>query len=104
MTTILGYGVVAFIAYATSYWGAPYAERAFAISKAEIGLLLGEPGAARGYPPSALATINRLVERAGNSAESGGSITGIYTVLADGDDEKADGDGGEKKASGEAEA
>lgn len=53
----------------------------------EIGLLLGEPGSARGYPPSALATINKLVERAGNSAQSGGSITGIYTVLADGDDE-----------------
>ncbi len=53
----------------------------------EIGLLLGEPGAARGYPPSALATINRLVERAGNSAQTGGAITGIYTVLADGDDE-----------------
>ena len=52
----------------------------------EIGLLLGEPGAARGYPPSALATITKLVERAGNSAASGGSITGIYTVLADGDD------------------
>ncbi|MEN9314987.1 MAG: hypothetical protein RIS35_1380 [Pseudomonadota bacterium] len=51
----------------------------------EIALLLGEPGAARGYPPSALATITRLVERAGNSAASGGSITGIYTVLADGD-------------------
>ncbi|MDE1915757.1 MAG: FliI/YscN family ATPase [Sphingomonadales bacterium] len=51
----------------------------------EIGLLLGEPGAARGYPPSALATITKLVERAGNSAQSGGSITGIYTVLADGD-------------------
>ena len=51
----------------------------------EIGLLLGEPGAARGYPPSALAAITKLVERAGNSAESGGSITGIYTVLADGD-------------------
>jgi len=51
----------------------------------EIGLLLGEPGAARGYPPSALATITKLVERAGNSAASGGSITGIYTVLADGD-------------------
>jgi flagellum-specific ATP synthase len=51
----------------------------------EIALLLGEPGAARGYPPSALATITRLVERAGNSAASGGAITGLYTVLADGD-------------------
>ncbi|MEC9066613.1 MAG: FliI/YscN family ATPase [Pseudomonadota bacterium] len=53
----------------------------------EIGILLGEPGAARGYPPSALSTVTKLVERAGNSAESGGSITGIYTVLADGDDQ-----------------
>lgn len=53
----------------------------------EIGLLLGEPGSARGYPPSALATITKLVERAGNSAESGGSITGLYTVLADGDNQ-----------------
>jgi flagellum-specific ATP synthase len=53
----------------------------------EIGLLLGEPGAARGYPPSALATITKLVERAGNSAASGGSVTAIYTVLADGDNQ-----------------
>lgn len=53
----------------------------------EIGILLGEPGAARGYPPSALATLTKLVERAGNSCQSGGSITGIYTVLADGDDQ-----------------
>lgn len=53
----------------------------------EIGILLGEPGAARGYPPSALATLTKLVERAGNSSQSGGSITGIYTVLADGDDQ-----------------
>jgi flagellum-specific ATP synthase len=52
----------------------------------EIALSLGEPGAARGYPPSALATITKLIERAGNSAASGGTITGIYTVLADGDD------------------
>ena len=51
----------------------------------EIGLLLGEPGAARGYPPSALARITRLVERAGNSRASGGAITGLFTVLADGD-------------------
>lgn len=53
----------------------------------EIALSLGEPGAARGYPPSALASITKLIERAGNSATSGGSITGIYTVLADGDDQ-----------------
>ncbi len=53
----------------------------------EIGLLLGEPGSARGYPPSALAAITRLVERAGNSHTSGGAITGIYSVLADGDDQ-----------------
>ncbi len=53
----------------------------------EIALLLGEPGAARGYPPSALATITKLVERAGNSAQSGGSMTGLYTVLADGDNQ-----------------
>ena len=52
----------------------------------EIALSLGEPGAARGYPPSALAAITKLIERAGNSATSGGAITGIYTVLADGDD------------------
>lgn len=53
----------------------------------EIGLLLGEPGSARGYPPSALAAITRIVERAGNSLTSGGAVTGIYTVLADGDDQ-----------------
>ncbi len=53
----------------------------------EIGNLLGEPGAARGYPPSALATLTKLIERAGNSEKSGGAITGVYTVLADGDDQ-----------------
>ncbi|GMM93564.1 FliI/YscN family ATPase [Qipengyuania sp. MTN3-11] len=53
----------------------------------EIGILLGEPGAARGYPPSALSTITKLIERAGNSERSGGAITGVYTVLADGDDQ-----------------
>ena len=52
----------------------------------ELALLLGEPGAARGYPPSALAAVTKLVERAGNSARSGGAVTGLYTVLADGDD------------------
>lgn len=52
----------------------------------ELALVLGEPGAARGYPPSALAAITRLIERAGNCARSGGAITGLYSVLADGDD------------------
>lgn len=52
----------------------------------EIGLAMGEPPTMKGYPPSALALIPRLVERAGNDRESGGSITALYTVLADGDD------------------
>ncbi len=52
----------------------------------EIGLSLGEPPALKGYPPSALSFIPRLVERAGVDSRSGGSITAIYTVLADGDD------------------
>ena len=52
----------------------------------EIGLALGEPASARGYPPSAIAMLPNLIERAGACVASGGSITAIYTVLADGDD------------------
>lgn len=52
----------------------------------EIGLALGEPPTARGYPPSALALIPQLVERAGVDPETGGAITAVFTVLADGDD------------------
>ena len=52
----------------------------------EIGLSLGEPPTMKGYPPSALGLIPRLVERAGADARTGGSITALYTVLADGDD------------------
>jgi flagellum-specific ATP synthase len=52
----------------------------------EIGLSLGEPPTMKGYPPSALGLIPRLVERAGVDANTGGSITALYTVLADGDD------------------
>ena len=52
----------------------------------EIGLALGEPPTMKGYPPSALGLIPRLVERAGADRRTGGSITAVYTVLADGGD------------------
>lgn len=52
----------------------------------EIGLALGEPPTVKGYTPSSLALIPALVERAGVDSRSGGSITAIYTVLADGGD------------------
>ena len=49
LCTILGYGTVAFMAYAASYWGAPYAERVFEIPKDELGFFLGGGGAAGGF-------------------------------------------------------
>lgn len=49
LCVILGYGLVAFMAYASSYWSAPYAERVFAVSKTELGLLLGAPSAVAGF-------------------------------------------------------
>ncbi len=57
----------------------------FAMSSRDVGLAAGEPPTSRGYTPSFFVKIPILLERAGN-IENGGSITGIYTVLVEGDD------------------
>ena len=56
----------------------------FSMAQREIGLASGEPPVTRGYPPSVYSEMTKLLERAGNASR--GSITGLYTVLVDGDD------------------
>ncbi len=60
----------------------------YALALREVALAAGEPPAARGFPPSVFAKLPALVERAGNGADGGGSITAFYTILMEGDDQQ----------------
>lgn len=60
----------------------------YAMARREVALALGEPPATRGYPPSVFTLMPQLVETAGNGENQSGSMSAIYTVLAEGDDQQ----------------
>jgi len=60
----------------------------YAMAQREIALALGEPPATKGYPPSVFGMLPELVESAGNGESENGSLSALYTVLAEGDDQQ----------------
>jgi flagellum-specific ATP synthase len=60
----------------------------YAMALREVALALGEPPATKGYPPSVFSALPQLVESAGNGENQTGSMSAIYTVLAEGDDQQ----------------
>jgi flagellum-specific ATP synthase len=60
----------------------------YAMALREVALSLGEPPATRGYPPSVFSTLPQLVESAGNGEGAAGTMSALYTVLAEGDDQQ----------------
>ncbi|WP_332856668.1 flagellar protein export ATPase FliI [Duganella sp. S19_KUP01_CR8] len=60
----------------------------YAMALREVALALGEPPATKGYPPSVFSALPQLIESAGNGENQNGSMSAIYTVLAEGDDQQ----------------
>lgn len=80
LCTTLGYGMVAFTSYATSYWSAPYAERMFGIAKSDLGWFIGAPGALAGF----LGVIigGRMADFLHTRAEAGRLYVTVFGLLA----------------------
>ncbi len=80
LCTTLGYGMVAFCAYAVSYWSAPYAERAFNVPKGDLGWFIGAPGAVAGF--IGVITGGRLADYLHARVPAGRTYVILFGLLA----------------------